>query len=198
MSDNFEALQNQWKKNKKQVEHDSDAMSKMLASIKAKRNWSKRFHYGNIVVLSLVVVLISSFFYFVAPVQKILSQIGVALMVGGLLLRIGIEFFSVEKLKQIQFDDTVLKNTTDTLSFYAFRKQIHGPITIGIIALYTIGFFFITLEFTLYFSTIAMILIYVSYVIGAIVPVFFVRKNIIKEIRILKEITQLKDHISIA
>ncbi len=195
MSNDFDALQRQWQKDKEQVENNLESKDEMLSSIKSKGNWSQRFHYGNIIVLILVLVGIGSFFYFVAPVQKTLSHIGVGLMTGGLALRICIEFISISKLKKINSYDTVLKSTSNALSFYQFRKKIHGPITISIIVLYTIGFFLITFEFALYFSSTSMVLIYISYVIGAIIPIVLVRKNIIKEIKILHDIVLLKNKI---
>lgn len=195
MSNDFDALQRQWQKDKEQVENNLESKDEMLATITSKGNWSQRFHYGNIIVLILVLVGIGSFFYFVAPVQKTLSHIGVGLMTGGLALRICIEFISISKLKKVNSYDTVLKSTSSALSFYQFRKKIHGPITISIIVLYTIGFFLITFEFALYFSSTSMVLIYISYVIGAIIPIVLVRKNIIKEIKILHDIVLLKNKI---
>ncbi|WP_299261153.1 hypothetical protein [uncultured Aquimarina sp.] len=192
MNNEFEALQNQWQKDKSGIESAPYDMEDLFSSIRKKKSWSTRFHYGNILVLSIVLIGIITFFYFVAPVQELLSRVGVGLMVGGLLVRIIIEIISVSKAKKINMLDDALQTTNDTISFYNFRKTIHGPVTIGIIALYTIGFYIITPEFSLYFETWQIILIDVSYIIGAIIPFVAVRKNIKKEIKILLEIIELK------
>ncbi|WP_298544253.1 hypothetical protein [uncultured Aquimarina sp.] len=196
MSNEFEALQNQWQTDKSSIESRSYDMEALLLSIRKKKSWSTRFHYGNILVLSIVLIGITAFFYFVAPVQEVLSRVGVGLMIGGLLMRIIIEIISVSKAKKINVVDDALQTTNDTISFYDFRKTIHGPITIGIIGLYTIGFYMITPEFSLYFETWQLILIDVSYIIGAIIPFMAVRKNIKKEIKILSEIIELKKKIT--
>ncbi|WP_108801684.1 hypothetical protein [Aquimarina sp. Aq107] len=196
MNNEFEALQSQWKENKNSIKRNSPDSDEMFSVIKKKKSWSTRFHYGNIVVLSLVLIGIASFFYFVAPVQELLSRIGVGCMIGGLFLRILIEIISVSKAKKIKMTDNALQTTNDTIAFYNFRKKIHGPITIGIIVLYTVGFYVITPEFSLYFKTWQMILIDVSYIVGAIIPYLAVRKNIKKEIRILLEIIELKRTIT--
>ncbi|WP_299184461.1 hypothetical protein [uncultured Aquimarina sp.] len=196
MNNEFEALQSQWKENKNSIKRNSPDSDEMFSVIKKKKSWSTRFHYGNIVVLSLVLIGIASFFYFVAPVQELLSRIGVGCMIGGLFLRILIEIISVSKAKKIKMTDNALQTTNDTIAFYNFRKKIHGPITIGIIVLYTVGFYVITPEFSLYFKTWQMILIDVSYIVGAIIPYLTVRKNIKKEIRILLEIIELKRTIT--
>ncbi|WP_299214274.1 hypothetical protein [uncultured Aquimarina sp.] len=196
MNNEFEALQNQWQKDKSSIESTSYDIEDLFSSIRKKKSWSTRFHYGNISVLSIVLIGIIAFFYFVAPVQELLSRVGVGLMVGGLLTRIIIEIISVSKTKKINMLDDALQTTNDTITFYNFRKTIHGPITIGIIGLYTIGFYMITPEFSLYFETWQMILIDVSYIIGAIIPFVAVRKNIKKEIKILLEIIQLKKRMT--
>ncbi|EZH74067.1 hypothetical protein ATO12_14425 [Aquimarina atlantica] len=195
MSNEFDELQRKWQKGKKDIESNSEIREETLSSIASKKNSNIRFHYGNIIILSITLLGISAFFYYVAPVKELLSRIGVALMIGGLLLRILIECGSVLKSKKIDVIDDVLKTTNNTIAFYKFRKRIHGPITITIIALYTIGFYMITPEFSLYFTTWQMVLIDVSYIIGAIIFIKFVRSSIQKEIRTLLEIIELKNKI---
>ncbi|WP_025664822.1 hypothetical protein [Aquimarina megaterium] len=195
MSNEFDDLQRKWQKGKKDIESNSGVLEETLSSITSKKNSNTRFHYGNIIILSITLIGISAFFYYIAPVKEILSRIGVALMIGGLLLRILIECGSVLKSKKIDIIDDVLKTTNNTIAFYKFRKRIHGPITITIIALYTIGFYMITPEFSLYFTTWQMVLIDVSYVISAIIFIKFVRSSIQKEIRTLLEIIELKNKI---
>lgn len=195
MSNEFDELQRKWQKNRKDIESNSEIREDTLSSISSKKNSNIRFHYGNIIILSITLIGISAFFYYVAPVKEIVSRIGVALMIGGLLLRILIECGSVLKSKKIDVVDDVLKTTNNTIAFYKFRKRIHGPVTITIIALYTIGFYMITPEFSLYFTSWQMVLIDVSYVIGAIIFIKFVRSSIQKEIRMLLEIIKLKNKI---
>ncbi|WP_378176836.1 hypothetical protein [Aquimarina sp. SS2-1] len=197
MSNEFEALQNQWQKDKSSIEEESQDIEEILLSIRKKKTWTTRFHYGNILVLFIVLIGIIAFFYFVAPVEHLLSRVGVGLMLGGLLVRIIIELISVSRAKAINLTDHALQTTSDTITFYNYRKNIHGPITLVILGLYTVGFYMITPEFSLYFSTWKMILIDVSYVVGAIFPFISIRKNIKKEIRILKEIIELKKNMTL-
>ncbi|GGX14651.1 hypothetical protein [Aquimarina muelleri] len=195
MSNEFEELQRKWQKNKQNIKNNPEATNKMLATITAKKKSNIRFHYGNISILSIVVLGVAAFFYYVAPVKEIASRIGVFLMIGSLFLRILIEYISILKSKKIDIIDSVLKTTNNTLTFYTFRKRIHGPVTVTIIALYTIGFYMITPEFSIYFSTWQMILIDSSYIIGAIIPFLIIRKSIKKEIRTLLEIIELRNEI---
>ncbi|WP_103070451.1 hypothetical protein [Aquimarina sediminis] len=195
MNNEFDELQRKWQKNKESINSDTQVIDETLSSIIVKKNSSIRFHYNNIIILSIVLVGIAAFFYYIAPVKELLSRIGVGLMLGGLLIRIIIELISVLKSKKMNVVDDVLKSTNDAIDFYKFRKRIHGPITITIIVLYTIGFYMITPEFSLYFTKWQMILINTSYIIGALVPLLFVRKIIKKEIQTLLEIVNLKNKI---
>ncbi len=193
MSKGFEELQNEWQKDKENIERTPGIMNNILSSIKRKKNVTIRFQYGNIVVLLITMLGISAFFYYVAPVKEILSRIGAGLMIGGLLIRIAIELTSVLKSKKVILVDSVLKTTEDTIAYYTYRKKIHGPVTIIILALYTIGFFMITPEFNLYFTTWQMIFIDVSYIIAACIFIPIIRKSIKRELQILFEIIEMKE-----
>jgi hypothetical protein len=68
--------------------------------------------------------------------------------------------------------------------------MIHGPVTISILLLYTIGFYMLTPEFSRYFSLPVMILIDVSYIAGAAIVGIAIRHGIAKEMTILNAIKQ--------
>lgn len=196
MNNEFDELQRKWQKNKDGIKSNSNAMDKMLASIAMKKKTSIHFHYKNSIIMFITLLGLAAFFYYIAPVKEILSRIGVLLMLGGLLLRIIIELISILKSKENNIVDDVLTNTNDAITFYNYRKQIHGPITIIIIAIYTIGFYMITPEFSLYFTTWQMVLIDISYIIGVIIPIIIIRKSIRKEIQTLLDIIELKNKIA--
>ncbi len=193
MKNEFEELQRQWQKDKEDIESKPEIIDNMLSSVKKKKDATIRFQFGNIIVLLITMIGISAFFYYVAPVKELISRIGVGLMVGGLFIRIVIELISVVKSKKIDVGDEVLQATQNALNFYTFRKKIHGPVTIIIIALYTIGFYMITPEFSLYFNTWQIILIDVSYLVAALIFIPIVRKSIKKEVKTLLEIIELKN-----
>ncbi|KZS38677.1 hypothetical protein AWE51_13890 [Aquimarina aggregata] len=195
MNNEFDDLQRKWQKNKEQIRNEPMAMDTMLAAVTKKKASTIRFQYGNIVVLLITLVVISLFFYYIAPVQQILSRIGVGLMIGGLFLRIIIEFISIIKSKKVDIVNNVLSTTQETINYYNFRKRIHGPITVIIILLYTIGFYMITPEFSLYFSTWQMILINTSYIIAAAIFIPIIRKSVKQEVKTLHEIIELKEKI---
>lgn len=195
MNNEFKELQRKWENGKKIITNKSHDIDKIILKIAAKKRGSLYSHYGNIIIMMISLIGISLFFYYVAPVKEILSIIGASLMIGGLGLRIVIEIFSTLKSKKIDVMDNALAATNNSIAFYEFRKTIHGPITFIIFGLYSIGFYMITPEFSLYFSLWKMILIDVSYIVIAVILVIIIRNGIKKEMKTLLDIIQLRKEI---
>ena len=195
MKNELDQLKAQWKNEKSSLEA-SDLKIEGLIEVAKKRKKSVLYaHYGNAIILTLVVIMIATFFYYVTPFQDLISRIGVGLMLGGLVVRIIIEIASAIRSKRIDMTDPALQRTNDTFNFYQFRKKIHGPITISILALYTIGFYMLTPEFSKYMSLFWVVTWDTSYVVIAIVLTIQIRKGVRKEMQDLKEILSLRDEM---
>jgi hypothetical protein len=195
MDNEFKNLQQKWQKQKKELGDSSSNFEEILSKIENKRKKGLSFHYGNIGILLITLIGLFLFFYFVAPVEELLSRIGVGFMMIGILIRIVIEIFSSIKSKKINKLDTALKATELTIDFYKFRKKIHGAIMHVIFVLYLVGFYMISPEFSNYFSLWQMILMDVScFVIIAIIYIQ-IRKGIKNEMQTLLEIIELKNEI---
>jgi hypothetical protein len=61
---------------------------------------------------------------------------------------------------------------------------MNGPVTVSIVILYSIGFYLLTPEFSLYFSTSMMVLIDLSYIIAAVIFISSIMKAVKKEMSI--------------
>lgn len=195
MDNDFKNLQQKWQKQKNELEENTSSFEQIVSTIESKKKKGLSFHYGNIIILVVTLIGLFLFFYSVAPVQELLSRIGVGFMMIGILLRIVIEVFSSIKSKKINKLDTALKTTELTIDFYKFRKKIHGAITYIIFVLYLVGFYMISPEFSNYFSLWQMILMDVScFVIIAFIYIQM-QKGIKKEMNILLEIIALKKEI---
>lgn len=190
MSDPLDQLKNDWNEAKSTSKQGATA-SEIIVSAQKKMKSVTYSHYGNILVLTLTLIMISAFFYYITPFQDLLSKIGVALMVGGLAIRIFIELYSAGRSKQIDLSETTSNMNSASLAFYQYRKRIHGPVTITILAAYSIGFYMLSPEFSKYFTTTQMILMDGSYVVIAVVLIYVIRKGISDEMRQLKEVTEL-------
>jgi len=194
MEDNFDHLKNSWKAAKKA--HQTTESRLMLQVVINNHNKSKRAHLMNSLILGFVVIGLAAFFYFLAPMQETLSRTGIGLMIGGLIVRIIIELVSHQKARGINYGATSTESTIQAQKFYTYRKKIHGPITISIIALYTMGFYALTPEFSRYFSTYWMWMIDGSYLVIGTVLFFVIRKGVVQEMRDLGRITEIQHSMS--
>ena len=195
MDNEFKNLQQKWQKQKKELGDSSLNFEQILSKIESNRKKGLSFHYGNIITLLITLIGLFLFFYFVAPVEELLSRIGVGFMMIGILIRIVIEIFSSIKSKKINKLDTALKTTELTIDFYKFRKKVHGAIMHVIFVLYLVGFYMISPEFSNYFSLWQMILMDVSCFIIIAVIYIQIRKGIKNEMHMLLEIIELKNEI---
>ena len=196
MSSDFKELQSKWENSKKSLDLSATNFDSLYAKIKRKETENYFFYYGTIIILLVTLIVISLFFYYVAPVKEMLSRIGAGLMIFGLVFRIFIEIISIFKAKQINKLDSTLKTAENSINFHQFRKTIHKVIVPIIIGLYTIGFYMITPEFSLYMKFWNIVLIDISYVVIGIILLIIIRKGVKKEMKKLADIMKLKIEIT--
>ena len=165
--------------------------AQLIETANQKKRASLRAHYYTIAILSITLISLVSFFVTVAPMQQTLSRIGIALMLGGLVIRIGVEVASLVRGSKIDWQaqpDSAIKQAK---AFYQFRKQIHGAFTMIILVLYVIGFYLLTPEFSQYLSKNMMIYIHVSFVVVAVILFWQIRKGVRREVETLQELARI-------
>ena len=194
MEDHFEQLKTTWQEAQK--EQQPGDSSDMLRTILKNHASSKRAHLMNVLILLITVLGLVAFFYFLAPMQETLSRVGIALMIGGLLVRIGIELLSHQKARQIDYSSSSSQSASQARAFFAYRKRIHGPVTFTIVALYTIGFYSLTPEFANYFDTFWMWMMDGSYLVIGGVLFMVIRKGVVREMRDLRRISELQNALN--
>jgi hypothetical protein len=196
MNDELDDIKNTWHAAKSSSVPPHGDPGQLIMKAEKKRKGSLRQHMGTIAVLCITLIGLAWFFLYVARFQQFVSHIGVGLMVGGLVVRIVIELYSIYLSGKIDMSAAALNTTHSAVAFYKFRKKINGPVTVTILILYTIGFYMLTPEFSLYFSTLFMILIDASYVLGALIFTWSIRTSIRKEMGILDDLLKLQQDIS--
>lgn len=192
--DSFESLKSAWKDSKQDASADMTAIDMQRLAIQ-NHNKSKKFHLGNVAILTLVCIGIGLFFYFVAPMQEIISRLGIVLMVGGLIVRIIIELISHRKADQIEFNVDTKTTALQASKFYAWRKRIHGPVTITIVLLYSLGFYLLTPEFLDHLPKFWVIVMDIGYVGIAVVLTLIISTGIKKEMAALREIMDVRSKL---
>ena len=191
MSNQFSELENAWQQSKKNLQHSSIGLDEFYKKIRANKKENFAFYYGTIIILSITFIGIASFFYSIAPVEKLLSRTGVSFMLIGLFIRIIIEIISISKSKKVHVLDSSLDTVNNTIAFHKFRKKIHEIISPIIIVFYTVGFYMITPEFRLYLPFWSVVFWDVSYLVMAVVLFIQIRKGVKKEMKILQGMINL-------
>ena len=191
MNEPNDELHQLWQETKSIIRPSTSNVEALIAQAKAHRKHTRNFHGGNIAVLLGVVFGLIVFFRYVAPLQTLLSHVGIGLMIGGLLLRIVIELYSLVRSTRIDLSANARQATDDALAFLRFRKTVHGWVTITIVLLYSLGFYLLTPEFSQYFSLPWMILIDGSYLVGAAILIGLIRRGIRKEVTALEELAAI-------
>lgn len=194
MQNDMDDLVNQWKNARKDV-RKTESIDVLIKTAEGRRKSTLAFHYGNIIALTLLVVVLILFFLFLFPFQETISRIGVGLMVGTIALRVIIEYFSSRKAAKINLADATAAATEETFHFYKFRKRIHGPVTISMVALYTIGLGLLTVEFIEHIGYI-ILFFDAMYCVAGIFIIRQIRKGITQEMNDLQEIIKIKSQLS--
>ncbi len=191
----LENLKNKWQSGRKDLPTMPINSHELIKIAAQKKKSSILAHYGTITVLSITLVVLILFFIYVAPFQKSLSHIGIALMAGGLAIRIIVEAFSLAKAQKVLLEQTTIENTEHRIRFYNFRKQIHSTFTVIIFALYIIGFYLLTPEFSQNIEFNWMIIMDGSFVLIMIVLIYIIRKSTKDELQQLKDLAELNENL---
>jgi cation transport ATPase len=196
MNDQLDHLKKIWQNSRSNDFGKSADTDRIIEMAKQKMRSTIRMQLGTILILMITLVIITAYFFYVAKFNQTISHIGALLMIAGLALRIIIELISIYLSTTINMSDTTLKTNKAALDYYRFRERINGPVTIAIIIIYSLGFYMLTPEFSLYFRTPVLIMIDVSYIFIAAIFIWIVRRTIKKEMNILNEIIVIQNDIT--
>jgi len=195
MSDNIDDLKKLWQDSRVDERDNSTDIKNTILIAKHQMRSATRLQLTGILILVIVAAGLWAFFIYVARFRQTLSHVGAGLMIGGLIVRIITELFSIYFSTRINLADPALKTNNDSLRYFRFRRIVNGPFTTGILILYTIGFYMLTPEFSLYFSTPILIMIDLSYLLAALIFTWFIRNAVKKEMGILKEVLRITNDL---
>lgn len=184
---------NTWKEGRGVLQNES--IEQLISKAKGKKRSVLTAHFITVAVLGTTFILIAFFCYYQKTFSTALSYRGLYIMMGCLLLRIGIEVLSIVKSKAIQFTESTEKATREALHFYAFRRKVHGPVTIIIFGLYIVGFYLLSPELSNYLAFESMMLLHISFIIGALILVWIITNGIRKETADLHHIKQISNDV---
>lgn len=133
--DNFENIRSQWENRDLPPSPHSGPQMTINKATQLKR--------GQVIgqlVLSLTVLILTGFFFYVSAYSSGIVSLGLGLMIGSLVIRIAVEYISQLKLKKLSVMQKVTKYKNALISYYNSRKWIHYLLTPVIFILYFVGF----------------------------------------------------------
>ena len=195
MKNPFEELQSGWKNSRREINTDQQKIDLLISRAADKRKSNKQFYYGNIFVLVMTLVVLIVVWRQWMPVQELLSRAGIGIMICSLALRIIIEVFSMLKARAIDLVDNASDANRDRISYYRFRKVVHGPVTISLVVAYLIGLFMILPELNLYISTWLIVVFTSAFIVSGLFIIYKVRQSIKDEMENLKFFISIDDSL---
>lgn len=195
MDKELDELRSIWANGRESIKPESQ-LKDIIARAESKKRSVLFSHYGNIGILSMVMIIVAVSFYYYFPWHTVLSQWGVHMMVGGLAVRIAVEIFSIIKSKSINITDPAAKANEQALAFLRFRKRVHGPVTLVLVAAYMIGFLMFSPELATYVPLRYVLGLDGIFLVLALVLSLLIGKGIRQELRDLETVVTLKKSLS--
>ncbi|MEM9680512.1 MAG: hypothetical protein AAF901_09335 [Bacteroidota bacterium] len=181
---NFEDIKAEW-----QNQGDTKAPENGTDKIIKKTNYIKRGQHITNAVLGITALLLITFFFYIEAYLEARAILGLALMIGGLVVRIIIEIFSIRKINQIKYDVAFEEFKQRMMRYYKTRVNTHYVMTPIILATYVIGFLILMSLFKANLSRGFYTYIQVSGLVVLVAGVILIYKQVKKELLILKGLT---------
>jgi hypothetical protein len=185
-----------WKKSKGSSGTDVTA-DQLIAQARAKMRSSVMAHYGNIAIMTAMAILIAVFYFVLYPMGTMLSNAGICMMIGALIVRIAIEFISLSRSRTARMSMSTVNAAEESRRFYEFRKKMHGTATIVLVGLYILGWFMLTPEYSRYISLKWLFIMDGGFALIAVVLILLIRKGLRDEIADLKHVADLQRQLEI-
>lgn len=179
----FDDLKSQWKE-QPLPETPKNGSKTVLEKISFLRR-KQRITNG---VLLTTILILTGFFFYINAYKYMIVTFGLLLMIGTLLIRVVIEYFSIKKLKQLDVKKDAISFKTDMIAYYNTRIKTHYIATPVIILLYAVGFCLLLPSFKQSLSKGFYTYIVVSAIIILFIMVFFIGREIRRELNLIKKI----------
>lgn len=192
MNNEIESLKSLWQDSRSAESDETAGTVQIIEMAKEKMKRTVRIQLRTLLILLVILAILCAYFIYGVELNQAISRVGAFLMTAGVALRVLIECISIYLSAKIDPGESVCTTNKAAMVYHRFRKAINGPVTVGIILLYSVGFYMLTPSFSLIFNTSVLVLIDLSYIVIAFVFIWFIRKTVKKEMIILQEIIQIQ------
>jgi Ca2+/Na+ antiporter len=167
-------------------------MEDLIKEAKHLNRESYKFQRSTLLILGSTFLMMCYFLLFYFGFRDTVSHIGVGVMLGCFFLRIMLEAYSMFQSKKKDAGQAAIENLETEKKYLQLRLRIHGFWTYLTLGGYTLGFMLLLPEFSLYISSFWMAALVCSYFIPGIILTLLIRRNVLKEIRELRSVVEIK------
>lgn len=167
----------------------------LIEEAKKLNRQSIKFQRNTLLILSSTFLMMCYFLLFQFGFLERLSHVGVGLMLGFFLLRILLELYSLSQSKKKESIQSALENLDLEKRYLQLRLWTHGFFTYLTLGGYTLGFMLLLPEFSDHISAFWMAAMVCSYFIPGIILTLLIRKNVLREIRELRQVVDIRKKI---
>lgn len=179
----FENLKTEWA-NQPEHELSNDGPKK----VEERTTFIKRKQRSTNIILLITTAVLVFFFIYISAYKENQVMFALLMMIGSLLVRIFVEFFSIKKLNKMNITLSANDFQQKLLDYYEGRKNAHFILTPLVLCAYAIGFIMLLPFFKVELSSGFYLYIIISSIVCALVIGMVIIKNIRKELQILKEL----------
>lgn len=179
----FENLKSQWD-NQSEIEVPNNGAQLIIEKTKRLRNKQQITN----VILGITVMTLVCFFFYIAAYNNAIVALALVLMVGGLIVRMLIERLSIRRLEKINIKADANTFKQRIIRYYKNRVKTHYVLTPIVFVMYIAGFAILLPFFKQDLSYGFYIYILVSGITFLLVIALFIRKQIKKELIVIKEL----------
>ena len=180
---NFNDIKQQWAVREIPMPPDH-GFNKVIESSNVLRN---KQMIGQI-VLGITVLILLGFFFYISAYKNNTVFLGLGIMIGSLVLRIGIEFFTVIKKSNLPADKDMKSFTHELIRFYKGRRYLHFLVTPLLFASYIFGFILLLPSFKQALSPGFYTYIFISSWLIFLALAILIGYQIRKELILLKDL----------
>jgi hypothetical protein len=182
--ENFDELQSLW--GQQTSSRINTSASQVIEKAEANMKKLKMGQYITIGILSSATIILLGYFLWVGVSQINAFTIGLGIMVAVITLRILLEWISVNKLRRIKPDSSMIQFSDQMAQFYVWRRKINMIIVPIIYIAYTLGFSLMLPAFRENLSYGMYLYVLISGFGSLVVLAFFISRQIKKETQLLK------------
>ncbi|EDP96999.1 hypothetical protein U8527_01620 [Kordia algicida OT-1] len=180
----FKDIQNIWQQQSGETTlPDFEPAKQNLRQLRKKQQISK-------IILAITGIVLIAFFFYISAYKYSGPLLGMSLLIGVVLVRVYIEIKSQQQLKKISVLLSLEDFKAQLINYYQKRKNLAFRTIPILLIIYNIGILIMMYYFYQYLSRGFFYYIVISYLVSFAVLFYFIRKQVLNELSILKNLQE--------